>query len=155
MGLVNLFWVARLLLERRSVQLTEDEQPLRQFSFPLLNPADVARLCRMGTWDHIEAGTCPVEHDRMLARLSVIVSGKADVRLDGEKVAELGDGQFVGQIAYNHWREGPRQHLSQRVDAHHLVVTRQARDVFQRQPDVELQLGPSLGADLTRLLKSA
>jgi hypothetical protein len=43
----------------------------------------------MGTWEHIEAGTCLVEHDKMLARLSVIVSGKADVRLDGEKVAEL------------------------------------------------------------------
>jgi hypothetical protein len=55
---INLFWVARLLLERRSVQLTEDEQRLRQFCFPLLNPADVARLCRMGTWEHIEAGTC-------------------------------------------------------------------------------------------------
>jgi hypothetical protein len=25
---------------------------------------------------------------------------KADVRLDGEKLAELGDGRFVGQIAY-------------------------------------------------------
>ena len=28
---INLFWVARLLLERRSVQLTEDELRLRQF----------------------------------------------------------------------------------------------------------------------------
>ena len=55
---INRFWAARLLLERRSVQLTEDEQRLRQFCFPLLNPADVARLCRMGTWEHIEAGTC-------------------------------------------------------------------------------------------------
>ena len=37
---------------------TEDEQRLRQFCFPLLNPVDVARLCRMRTWEHIEAGTC-------------------------------------------------------------------------------------------------
>ena len=96
----------------------------------------------MGTWEHIDAGICLVEHDRRLSRLSVIVSGKADVRLDGEKVAELGDGQFVGQIAYNHWREGPRQHLSQRVDAHHLVVTRQARDVFQRQARCGTAAGP-------------
>jgi hypothetical protein len=43
----------------------------------------------------------------MLARLSVIVSGKADVRLDGEKVAELGDGQFVGQIALSLVRRLP------------------------------------------------
>src|SRR6516162_6298093 len=91
---INLFWVARLLLERRSVQLTEDEQRLRQFCFPLLNPADVAKLCRMVTWEHIESGTCLVQHDRTLARLSVILSGKADMRLDGEKVAQLGEAQF-------------------------------------------------------------
>jgi len=32
-------------------------QRLRQFCFPLLNPADVAKPRRMGTWEHIEAGT--------------------------------------------------------------------------------------------------
>ena len=61
----------------------------------------------MGTWEYIEAGTCLVEHDRTLARLSVIASGKADVRLDGEKIAELGDGQFVGQIALSLVRRLP------------------------------------------------
>ena len=72
------------------------------------------------------------EHDRMLARLSVIVSGKADVRLDREKVASSATASSSVRSHY-HWREGSRQHRSQRVDAHHLVVTRQARDVFQRQ----------------------
>jgi hypothetical protein len=33
---------------------------------------------RDGTRERIEAGICLVEHDRMLAGLSVIVSGKAD-----------------------------------------------------------------------------
>jgi hypothetical protein len=35
------------------------------------------------------------------------------------------------------------------------VVTRQAQDVFKDRPDVEPQLGHSLSADLTRLLKAA
>ena len=69
----------------------------------------------------------------MLARLSVIVSGKSDVPLDGEEVPELADSQFGGQIAYITGEKGPGQHRSQSVDAHPLVVTRQARDIFQRQ----------------------
>ena len=152
---INLFWVARLLLERRSVQLTEDEQRLRQFCFPLLNPADVAKLCRMGTWEHIEAGTCLVQHDRTLARLSVILSGKADVRLDGEKVAELGDGQFVGQIAYITDEKAPVSIIAQ--GSMHIISWSRVKleTFFKERPDVELQLGHSLGADLTRLLKSA
>jgi hypothetical protein len=35
------------------------------------------------------------------------------------------------------------------------VVTREAQDVFKDRPDVEPQLGHSLSADLTRLLKAA
>jgi hypothetical protein len=152
---INLFWVVRLLLERWSVQLTEDEQRLRQLCFPLLNPADVARLSRMGTWEYIEAGTCLVEHDRTLARLSVIVSGKADVRLVGEKVAELSDGQFVGQIAYITGEKAPVSVVAQasmRIISWSRV---KLEKFFKDRPDVEGQLGHSLGADLTRLLESA
>ena len=152
---INLFWVARLLLERRSVQLTEDEQRLRQFCFPLLNPADVARLCRMGTWEYIEAGTCLVEHDRTLARLSVIVSGQADVRLNGKKVAELSDGQFAGQIAYITGEKAPIGIVAK--GSMRIISWSRAKleTFFKGRPDVELQLSHSLGADLTRLLKSA
>ena len=109
----------------------------------------------MGTWEYIEVGTCLVEHDRTLARLSVIVSGKADVRLDGEKVAELGDGQFVGQIAYITGEKAPVSVVAQasmRIISWPRV---KLETFFKDRPDVELQLGHSLGADLTRLLKSA
>ena len=152
---INLFWVARLLLERRSVQLTEDEQRLRQFCFPLLNPADVAKLCRMGTWEHIEAGICL----RLTGQETVAPLGdctdKADVRLDGEKVAQLGDGQFVGQIAYITDEKAPVSIIAQ--GSMHIISWSRVKleTFFKERPDVELQLGHSLGADLTRLLKSA
>ena len=115
----------------------------------------MAKLCRMGTWEHIEAGTCLVQHDRTLARLSVILSGKADVRLDGEKVAELGDGQFVGQIAYITDEKAPVSIIAQ--GSMHIISWSRVKleTFFKERPDVELQLGHSLGADLTRLLKSA
>jgi len=62
----------------------------------------------------------------------VIVSGKADARLDGEKVAALGDGQFVGQLAYITGEKAPVSIVA-KGSMHHLVATRQARDLFQTQ----------------------
>jgi CRP-like cAMP-binding protein len=109
----------------------------------------------MGTREHIEADTCLVEHDRMLARLSVIVSGKADVRLDGEKVAELGEGQLVGQIAYITGEKAPVSIVAKGSLRIIFWARVKLETFFKDRPDVEPQLGHGLGADLTRLLKSA
>jgi len=77
------------------------------------------------------------------------------VRLDGESVAELGDGQFVGQIAYITGQKAPVSIVakaSMRIISWSRV---KLETFFKDRPDVVLQLGHSLGADLTRLLKSA
>ena len=90
----------------------------------------------------------------MLARLPVIASGKADVRLDVDKVVELGDGQFVGQIAYITGEKAPVSLVaegSMRIISWSRVKLER---FFKDRPDVELPLGHSLGVDLTRLLKS-
>ena len=89
----------------------------------------------------------------MLARRSVIVSGKADVRLDGENVAELGDGQFVGQIAYITGEKAPVSIVAKGSMPIISWSRVKHETFFKDRPDVELQLGHSLGADLTRLLK--
>jgi CRP-like cAMP-binding protein len=73
----------------------------------------------------------------------------------GEKVAELGDGQFVGQIAYIAGEKAPVSILakaSMRIISWSRV---KLETFFKDRPDVELQLGHGLSADLTRLLKSA
>ena len=70
---------------------------------------------------------------------------------NGEKVAELGDGQFVGQNAYITGENAPVSIVakgSMRIISWSRV---KLEAFFKDRPDVELQLGHSLGADLTRL----
>jgi hypothetical protein len=120
-------------------------------SFPTAESCGRSQAVRNGTRERIEAGTCLVEHDRMMARLSVIASGKADVRLDGEKIAELGDGQFVGQIAYITGEKDPVSIIAKgsiRIISWSRV---KLETFFKDRPDVELQLRHSRGAGLTRL----
>ena len=50
--------------------------------FPTAESCGRSEAVHDGTRERIGAGTFLVEHDRMLARLSVTVSGKADVRLE-------------------------------------------------------------------------
>jgi CRP-like cAMP-binding protein len=83
------------------------------------------------------------------------VIGKADMRLDGEKFAELGDGQFVGQIAYITGEKAPVSIVAKRSTRIISWSRVKLKTFFKDGPDVEQQLGHRLGADLTRLLKSA
>jgi hypothetical protein len=77
------------------------------------------------------------------------------VRPDGEKVAERGEGQFIGQIAYITGEKAPVSIVakgSMRIISWSRV---KLETFFKDMPDAELQLDHGLGADLTRLLKSA
>lgn len=95
---INVYWVARLLYERRPVELTPDEARLRVLSFPSLTPQQARNLFAMGIWDNVAAGDSLVRHDNDNDRFSVILRGLADVIHEGTKIAELGEGQFVGTI---------------------------------------------------------
>jgi hypothetical protein len=50
----------------------------------------------MGAWDNLEPDASVVVHDREKAGFSVILRGATDVIYRGEKISELGAGQFVG-----------------------------------------------------------
>lgn len=149
---INGYWIVRLVLERRPVSLTADERRLRELSFPSLTAREALSLFKAGTWQDREVGSSIVQHDKRRALFSVIVSGIAHVEHGGTKVAELGEGQFVGEIMSRADTEPdidvvvvhpvrlmcwPRAHLQA------FIATR---------PDVALALTRSVGLQLRRLL---
>ena len=106
----------------------------------------------MGMWEDIEPGKSIVEHDNAQSRFSVILFGVADVEQRGDKIAELGEGQFVGDLDSRAGDVG---------DIDVLVRTRvrvmcwarsQLQAFLKERPDVALALERSVGLQLRRLL---
>ena len=152
---INVYWIVRLILERRPVHLSAEEQRLRELSFPSLTPREALSLFKTGIWETLEPGTSLVEHDRAHARFSVILTGVADVLMHGVKVEELGEGQFVGEIDTR---------ADEAVDIDVLLRTRarvmcwdraQLRDFLKRRPDASLALERSVGLQLRERLDTA
>jgi hypothetical protein len=96
---INVFWIVRLALERRPVQLVGDTRRLHELAFRALSSRQMLRLVEAGSWMDIEDGTCLVERDRKHEQLSVILSGRTDVFVEDKQVGELREGEFVGQVA--------------------------------------------------------
>lgn len=97
---LNIFWIVRLLIERRPVHLSGNDLRLYQLVFRCLTPREMLALIKLGSWERAEPDDCFISQGDRLDRLMVICAGKACVVKDGKQVEELGDGQFIGGIPF-------------------------------------------------------
>ena len=97
---LNVFWICRLLLERRPVKLNDDERQLCQIAFRTLTPREMKKILKLSSWSNAILGECFVSKDEPLEKLILIYSGQASVEIDGQKVGELNAGQFIGEMSY-------------------------------------------------------
>lgn len=149
---INVYWIVRLMIERRPVHFTPDEARLRQLSFPSLTPQEARDLYAMGAWDDIVAGASLVEHDSSSNRFSVILRGDADVIYRGEKISQLGEGQFVGATDL-HVDTTPDIDVLMQTAARVMCWPRNRLQAFlAKRPDVALALERSVGFELQQIL---
>jgi CRP-like cAMP-binding protein len=97
---INGWQLWRLVLERRPVRLSLEQQRLYELGFSSLSPREFVKLASIGTWETIAADTTIVENGQALARLTFIVDGSMRVETEGEVRNLLAAGQFVGEVAY-------------------------------------------------------
>jgi CRP-like cAMP-binding protein len=93
---INLFQTWRLLLERRPVKLTPEEEEVRRLAFPDLPPRKVLQVLSIGSLATAPAGERLIEHGKPVDSLSLIVRGKVRVSDDGRVLGDLGPGEIVG-----------------------------------------------------------
>jgi hypothetical protein len=149
---INLYWIVRLIIERRPVHFTPDEARLRQLSFPSLTPREARELYAMGAWDDVTPGTSLVGRDREGGRFSVILRGNADVLYHGTKNSQLGEGQFIGEIDLRADAAGDLD-VVMRTIARLMCWPRDRLKAFLAQrPDVALALERSVGFELQQIL---
>jgi hypothetical protein len=154
-GSINVYQLYRLFLERRPVALAEREQRLYQLVFRTLTPREFVKLLALGRWEEARATERLVERGQTLDRFMVIVGGKTTVRVGDETVAELGEGQFVGEMSF----------LTGQVPTADVVATEETRYVAWKKTELTkfLDANPALraaiqlviGTDLVGKLRAA
>jgi len=104
---LNLFWVAKLFLERRPVKLTEDEQRLYQLVFRTVTPREMLKLLKLAKWEDKSVGETLIEEGGVAEHLSVFVSGKAEIQMQGKRLSDVREGEFIGEISFLTDKEMP------------------------------------------------
>ena len=93
---INTYQGWRILLERRPLRLTAEEEEVRRLVFGDLPPREVVRVLSIAGWATREPGARLIEHGKAVESISLIVRGKVRVMKDGQHLADLGAGQIVG-----------------------------------------------------------
>ena len=97
---INLYQLYRLVKDRLSLRLPEDDRELLRSVLTGLDDAQIARLLDAGEFCDLPDGTKLAEADRPLRKIFFICSGLARVTIGGREVSDLEKGSFVGEVAF-------------------------------------------------------
>ena len=93
---INLFQASRLIFERRPVQLTAEEENVRQLVFPDLSPRRVLQVLSVGSWIDAEIGEHFFAHGKRIDAVYLIVRGRVQVTRNEAVLGELTAGSLIG-----------------------------------------------------------
>ncbi len=150
---LNIYWIARLLWERRPVKLSAEEQRLCELVFRTMTPREMIKILKLASWESAVAGECFVARGKPLDRLMVIFSGKACVEVDGRNVTELQPGQFIGSISYVTEETAPANIVSIEPTRYVCWSKSELKDFMAKNPDLHTALETTLAIDLTKWLQ--
>ena len=152
---INVYRIYVLILERRPVKLTDDEQHVYQLAFRTLTPHEFRKLLKLARWESAEPEQRIVERDQPLARMMVIASGRTSVRVGGKSVVELKEGQFVGEMSFLTGHNPTADVFA--VEPTRLVSWPKAEltPFLEHNPDLRAALQLVIGTDLVGKLRTA
>ena len=93
---LNLFQTWRLVVERRPVKLTAEEEEVRRLVFRDLPAKKALQVIGVGSWRSASPGEQLIERGKPLESIALIVRGKVQVTQKGRLLGELGPGEIVG-----------------------------------------------------------
>jgi hypothetical protein len=93
---INTFRSWRLMIERRPVKLTVEEQQVQLLMFRNLPPRKVLQIVSIGTWINSQPGDHLIERGKPVRSIFLVLSGKVEVSQEGQVLGFLKAGDLVG-----------------------------------------------------------
>ena len=152
---LNIFWIVLLLLERRPVRLSAEEEHLCELVFRTMTPREMMRILGLATWRTADAGECFIDRGSKLDQLIVIYSGKASVQTNGKSVAELLPGQFIGSISYITEETAPADIVALEPTCYVTWPKPKLKKFMEKNSELHTALQKTLAIDLAKSLQDA
>ena len=144
--LVNLYHIAVIIYEKRPVHMNPKDKELYETLFKELTPVEYLKITKIAEWRKYTAGEVLIKHSALVTDLILIYNGTVEVEVDGNIVAELKDGQFVGEMSF----------LTEKPATANCIVKHDCECIVWKQPEFKelLRRNPSLYFTIQSLLSA-
>jgi signal-transduction protein with cAMP-binding, CBS, and nucleotidyltransferase domain len=88
------------MYEKRPVHMSPKHKELYETMFKNMTPVEFLKIAKLADWVQFKSGEAITQQHHNVPTLNLIYNGTVDVTVDGKKVAELKDGQFVGEMSF-------------------------------------------------------
>jgi len=133
---VNLYHIGVILYEKREVKMNDKNEELYNTLFSEMTPVEYLKISRAAEWITLKPGQRLITQGMPVPDLYLIYNGTVDVAVDGGWVAELKDGQFVGEMSF----------LTEKVATASCIVKYESQCLVWKQKEFKnlLKRNPSL-----------
>ena len=110
------------------------------------------KITKIADWVHFKSGEVITQQKHAVETLNLIYNGTVDVAVDSKKVAELKDGQFVGEMSF--LTEKPATATCITKHDTELLVWKQEqfKELLKRNPSLYFTIQSLLSAQVSNAL---
>ena len=122
------------------------DKELYEILFKDLSPVEYLKITKIANWKTFKSGETIIRQEHLVTDLVLIYNGTVDVVVDKKKVAELKDGQFVGEMSF----------LTEKSATATCIVKHDTECLMWKQPEFKelLKRNPSLYYTIQGLLSN-
>src|SRR5262249_40473588 len=99
-AVINIVQVAIIIKERSGVRFTEEEKELHETLFKNFAPFEFMKLMRIAKWVNANEGQALAVERQPIDSVMLIYNGLVRVEANGQEVATLKDGNFIGELSF-------------------------------------------------------
>ena len=146
---VNIYHIAIILYEKREVKMDDKNQELYDTLFNEMTPVEYLKISRAAKWEMVKAGQRIITQGMPVPDLYLIYNGTVDVLVDKEQIAELKDGEFVGEMSFLTEKVATAT-CKVKYDAQCLVwKQREFKELLKRNPSLYFTIQSVLSAQVS------
>jgi hypothetical protein len=149
---INIAQIAILIRERTGIHFTEEEKELHDTLFKNFAPFEFMKLMRIAKWLEAKQGEVLAVEKKSLNAVMLIYNGLVGVEANGQEVARLKDGNFIGEVSFITGGDAtatvralqPTRYIAWPKDA--------ISQLLNRNPSMRFAMQSMLSTDLTKKL---
>jgi hypothetical protein len=148
---LNLYHIAVLMYEKRPVKMNDKNAELYETLFKDMTPVEYLKVSKIAEWKTFKPGEIIIQEGMPVKDLHLIYNGAIDVVVKDKKVADLKDGQFVGEMSFLTEKPATATCVV-RHDAELLVWRqREFKELLKRNPSLYYSIQSLLSAQLVSI----